>query len=207
MAIRTVRTIQTACRNLPPASATPRRNAWPSLVELHPGRRASSSVATTTDDAPPPLFQKLKTDIKTAMRAKDAQRLAVLRAITSATLNASKTASPIRTDAQLVALIRRAQKASRDAVAEFRTAARDDLAAKEEEQIAIMDEYVAASGVQTLGEAELRALVGDAVAQARDAGVAAKGLVGDVMKRLGASLQGKDVNRKELAQLVKDMTS
>ncbi|KAJ4270073.1 hypothetical protein NW762_001746 [Fusarium torreyae] len=163
--------------------------------------------STSTDDAPPPLLSKLKADLKTAMRAKDAPRLTVLRAIMSANLNASKTSTPIKTDVQLVALIRKIQKSSADAAAEAKAANREDLVQKEEEQIKVLEEYIANSGVESLTEAQLKALVQDAVEASKAAGVQAKSVMGDVMKRLSGALEGKDVDRKELAKMVKELTS
>ncbi|KAG5948218.1 hypothetical protein E4U59_002019 [Claviceps monticola] len=169
-------------------------------------QRASRCYSTTTtEDAPPPFLQKIKADLKTAMRAKDTPRLSVLRAILSANLNASKTASPIQTDVQLVALIRRIQKSAQDAVEDAKTAGRDDLVNKEMEQVRIMDEYIAGSGVQTLGEAELKTLAQDAIEASKAAGTATKFAVGDVMKRLAGALEGKDVDRKALAAMVKEL--
>ncbi|XWX00517.1 hypothetical protein V2A60_008537 [Cordyceps javanica] len=174
-------------------------------------RLYSSGGAATANEgdlpAPPPLLQKLKGDLKTAMRAKDANRLSVLRGVLSANLNASKTAAPIRTDAQLVALMRRIAKGAEDAAAEARAAGRPDLADKEAAQVAILAEYVRASGVATPGEAELRAAVDSAVAEVRAAGAEGRSLIGDVMKKLGAALEGKDVDKKSLAELVKKVTS
>ncbi|KAH6996113.1 hypothetical protein BKA56DRAFT_570607 [Ilyonectria sp. MPI-CAGE-AT-0026] len=161
----------------------------------------------STDDAPPPLLSKLKAELKTAMRAKDVPRLAVLRAIMSANLNASKTSSPIRTDIQLVALIRKIQKSSMDAVTEAKAAGREDLVQKEEDQIKVLEDYVAGSGVQTLGEAELKALVKEAVEASKAAGINVKSLMGDVMKRLSGALEGKDVDKKEIAKMVKELTA
>lgn len=172
-------------------------------ISLRPYLSCVRTYSTATDS--PPFLQKLKGDLKTAMRAKDAQRLSVLRSVMSATLNASKGPTPIRTDVQLVALLRKTQKSSLDAAKEFRSAGREDLAQKEEEQALILGEYAAASGVQTLGEAELKALVSEAVESAKSAGVASKALVGDVMKKLSGALEGKDVDRKELANLVKEI--
>lgn len=123
----------------------------------------------------------------------------------SANLNASKTTSPIRTDVQLVALIRKLQKSAADAAAEAKAAGRDDLVQKEEEQIKVMQEYVANSGVESLGEAELKALVLEAVEASKAAGIQAKAIMGDVMKRLAGALEGKDVDRKELSKMVKEL--
>lgn len=169
-------------------------------------QRAHRCHSTATEDALPPFMQRIKADLKTAMRAKDAPRLSVLRAIMSASLNASKTSNPIRTDVQLVALVRRIQKSSQDAVSDAKAAGREDLVDKEIEQIRILDEYLAGSGVQTLGEAELKTLIHDAVEASKNAGTATKSLVGDVMKRLAGALEGKDVDRKAVAGFVKELT-
>ncbi|KAM0666106.1 hypothetical protein ACQRIU_003961 [Beauveria bassiana] len=165
--------------------------------------------SSAADDlpTPPPLLQKLKGDLKTAMRAKDANRLSVLRAIMAANLNASKTASPIKTDVQLVALMRKIAKGAEDAAAEARAAGRQDLVDKEAAQVAILAEYMQGSGVATLGEAELRALVDKVVGEVRAAGAEGRTLMGNVMKGLNTALEGKDVDRKSLAELVKKVTA
>ncbi|KAM0357211.1 hypothetical protein HYE67_004366 [Fusarium culmorum] len=162
--------------------------------------------STSTEDAPAPLLSKLKADLKTAMRAKDTPRLTVIRAIMSANLNASKTSTPIKTDVQLVALIRKIQKGAQDAAAEAKAANRDDLVQKEEDQIKVLNEYITNSGVESLTEAQLKAMVQDAVEASKAAGVQAKSIMGDVMKRLSGALEGKDVDKKELSKMVKELT-
>ncbi|KAK7734937.1 hypothetical protein SLS53_007714 [Cytospora paraplurivora] len=157
----------------------------------------------------PPLLAKLKADLKTAMRAKDAARLSVLRGVLSATNNAAKTPSPITTDVQLVQLLRKTARGNQEAAEEARAAGREDLIEKEETQIKIIDEYIAASGLQTLGKEEARALVEKIVAEVKSEGVDEKRLSGEVMKRLmakGGPLEGKEVNRNELAQIAKELT-
>ncbi|TWU70733.1 hypothetical protein ED733_001545 [Metarhizium rileyi] len=187
-------------RRAQPARGPRIQTAPPAIMQ-----RARQAYSTTADDTPPPLLQKLKGDLKSAMRAKDAPRLSVLRSIMAANLNASKTSSPVRTDVQLVALIRRIQKNAQDAAADAEVAGRDDLVEKETLQIRILDEYLAGSGVQTLGEVELRALIQEAVDASRHAGTATKALMGDVMKRLAGALEGKDVDKKAVASMVKEL--
>ncbi|KOS18038.1 Altered inheritance of mitochondria protein 41 [Escovopsis weberi] len=160
-----------------------------------------------TADAPPPLLLKLKSDLKAAMRTRDTSRLLVVRAILAAHHNASKTATPARTDVQLIALVRKLQKSSQDAIAEAAAAGREDLVEKERAEVQIMEEYIAGSDVQTLGEAELRAAVQEAVEASRGAGTAPKSLMGDVMKRISAFLEGKDVDKKSVAAIAKELTS
>lgn len=192
----------TQSRTLTLRTLTPRTLALRSSIP-----RLTAQYSSAADDVPPPLLQKLKGELKAAMRAKDAPRLAVLRTIMSANLNASKTSSPIRTDVQLVALIRKLQKSAEDTVAEAKAANRDDLVDKEMQQINILQEYVQDSGVKTLGEAEIREAVQAAVKAAKDAGAEGKAIMGDVMKRLNATFEGKDVDKKSVASLVKELTS
>lgn len=157
----------------------------------------------------PPLLAKFKTDLKTAMRAKDAARLSVLRTILSATNNAAKTSSPIKTDVQLVQLLRKTARGNQEAAEEARAAGREDLIAKEEAQVKIIDEYIADSGVQTLGKDEIRAIVEKVISEVKNEGVDEKRISGELFKRLmvkDGPLEGKEVDRTEIAQIAKELT-
>ncbi|KAI0848086.1 GatB/YqeY domain-containing protein [Daldinia vernicosa] len=182
-------------------------------------RRCSARFYSSEEaPPPPPLLQKIKGDLKTAMRAKDAPRLTAIRSVLSAVLNASKTASPITTDAQLVALLRKSQRASDDAAAEFQAAGRQDLVDQERLQVAILGEYVAASGFEEISEAELRtvvagvltAMTSEAAASVppTTAGDTSSPPFGVVMKTLLAPdgpLAGKNVDKAQLAKIVKEL--
>lgn len=157
----------------------------------------------------PPLLAKFKTDLKSAMRAKDAARLSVLRTILSATNNAAKTSSPIKTDVQLVQLLRKTARGNQEAAEEARAAGREDLIAKEEAQVKIIDEYIADSGVQTLGKDEMRAIVEKVIIEIKNEGVDEKRISGELFKRLmvkDGPLDGKEVDRAEIAQIAKELT-
>ncbi|KEY74258.1 hypothetical protein S7711_00415 [Stachybotrys chartarum IBT 7711] len=184
---------------LRPFSARAVHQPW--RARTQPSIRLYSS---TSEDAPPPLLQKLKGDLKTAMRAKDAPRLSVLRTIMSANLNASKTSSPIRTDVQLVGLIRKLQKASHDSVADAEAAGRNDLVEKEQQQIKIYDEYLADSGVQALSVDELSALIQSTIEEVQAAGTEIKNLGQETMKRIVAAVKGKDVDMKTVSKMVQE---
>lgn len=144
------------------------------------------------------------------MRAKDAPRLTAIRSILSATLNASKTSTPITTDAQLVALLKKTLRASIDASAEFAFANRADLVEKEAAQIAVYEEYIGSSGVEELSEEQLRAVVSGVVSALTGGEGGGKARFGDVMKELlapGGLLDGKDVEKAQLAKIVKEVTA
>ncbi|EME38427.1 hypothetical protein DOTSEDRAFT_75833 [Dothistroma septosporum NZE10] len=162
------------------------------------------STATPQSETPaPPLLLKLKGDLKTAMRAKDTNRLNVLRSIISDVNNSSKTSNPIKTDMQLVSLLRKRAAAAKDASSEFKAAGRDDLVEKEEAQAAVLEEY--AGRVETMSTNDIK----DAVAKVIDeAKAVAQGRIsmGDVLKKLmgaGGMLEGKPVDRSEVARAVK----
>ncbi|KAJ4300435.1 hypothetical protein N0V88_003110 [Collariella sp. IMI 366227] len=173
---------------------------------------AAGARAAYSSDAvppPPPLLSKIKDDLKAAMRAKDTNRLAVLRAVLAAALNASKTDKPFRTDAQVVGLLRKSAGKSADAAAEFRGAGREDLAEKEEAQRKILEEYAdSASGRKVSGE-ELREVVVKAKAALLADGIAEKAVMGSLMKLLfmpGGPLDGTSVDKKELVDIIKQVS-
>ncbi|PHH77294.1 hypothetical protein CDD80_744 [Ophiocordyceps camponoti-rufipedis] len=166
----------------------------------------STGVSEASQPPPPPLLLKLKGELKTAMRAKDTPRLNILRAILAANTNASKTKTPITTDVQVVSLMRKLHATTAEAAAEARAADRQDLVEAEEKQMAILAEFIAGSGVETLGKAELNNLIQEAIDASRAAGTATKAIMGDVMKRLAGALEGKDVDRKEVRRIIEELT-
>ncbi|KAI2469960.1 GatB/YqeY domain-containing protein [Annulohypoxylon bovei var. microspora] len=165
-------------------------------------QRCSARFYSSDEPPPPPLLQKLKGDLKIAMRAKDAPRLSAIRSILSATLNASKTSAPITTDVQLVTLLRKTIRASSDACAEFSAAGRGDLVEKEAAQIVVLEDYVSQSGVRILSDDELRGVVVGAI-EAEGAGAE----FGAVLRTLfapGSALDGAIVDKAEVVKLVKE---
>lgn len=151
----------------------------------------------------PPLLLKLKGDLKTAMKAKDTNRLNALRGLLAEVTNQAKTTNPIKTDMQLLSLLRKRTTAAKAAGEEFKAAGREDLLEKEEAQAAIFEEY--AGGVETMPESDVKAAVTKVVDEAK---AIAEGKVnmGDVLKKIlgpGGSLEGKPVDRSEVARIVK----
>lgn len=139
--------------------------------------------------------------MKTAMQTKDSNRLSVLRSLLTQTLNASKTSSPINTDMQMLALLRKTANASRAASEEFKGAGRQDLADKEDLQLKIMEEY--AGSVETMGEDEIRSTVKGVLDSMKAEG--SKMATGDVLKRVFSPevLGSKPVEKADVAKIVK----
>lgn len=138
------------------------------------------------------------------MKEKDTNRLNVLRGLISDVTNSAKTNSPIKTDMQLLALLRKRAASAKQASSEFKSAGREDLVEREEDQAKVLQEY--AGGVETMSSDDIRDAVTKVVEQTR-AESGAKLNMGDVLKKLlapGGSLDGKPVEKSEVARIVKD---
>ncbi|KAK4204136.1 Yqey-like protein-domain-containing protein, partial [Triangularia verruculosa] len=190
------------CRSSANARQTP---AWLSSASLRVSRASYS-----TEAPPSPLYAKIREDLKGAMRAKDANRLTVLRAVMAATLNASKTDKPIKTDVQLVDLLRKMSRKCQDAVAEFKAAGREDLVEKEEIQQRIIDEYTAQSSVKEISKDEILALITKVAQDLVASGTTdAKALKGAVTARvMGKELKDAALamEKKEVTQMIGEVT-
>jgi hypothetical protein len=80
------------------------------------------------------MQEKIKNDIKDAMRARDALRLDTLRGLSIGATSPS--------DDEVVAVIRRAVKQRRDSIEQFEKGGRKDLADKEKAELAILESYL-----------------------------------------------------------------
>ncbi len=117
------------------------------------------------------LRERLHDDTAAAMRSGDALRRDVLRMAQSAIYNVEKAKRTTLSEDEVLGLLAREVKTRRESVEAFRSGGREDLAAKEEAEIAILQGYLP----QQLGEDELRALVEEGIAatgasNARDLG-------------------------------------
>lgn len=141
------------------------------------------------------------------MREKDTNRLNVLRGLLAEVTNSAKTATPVKTDMQLLSLLRKRAASAKAASDEFKTAGRDDLVEREESQVKVLEEY--AGGVETMSADEVRDIVIKTVEEAK-AQQGSKVNMGEVLKKLlgpGGSLDGKPVEKKEVAGIVKEVLS
>ena len=117
------------------------------------------------------LRERLQDDTTAAMRSGDALRRDVLRMASDAIYKTEKAKRTTLSEDEVLAIVAREVKTRRESVDAFRTGGREDLATKEEAEIAILQEYLP----QPLTEDELRALVDEGVAatgatSARDLG-------------------------------------
>lgn len=130
------------------------------------------------------LKQRIEADMKTAMREKDKDRLGAIRLILAAIKQREVDERITLDDTQVLAILDKMVKQRRDSIEQFRAAGREELAAKEEGELAVIQGYMPAA----LSEGELDALIDEAVATS-----GAKGMqeMGKVMGLLKAKVQGR----------------
>jgi uncharacterized protein len=118
------------------------------------------------------------------MRSGDALRRDVLRMASSALYNAEKRQGAPLSDDDAIAVMTREVKTRRESVEAYRAAGREDLAAKEEAEIAILGGYLP----EALSETELAALVDEGIAAT---GAASARDLGKVMGWLSPRTRGR----------------
>jgi uncharacterized protein len=106
------------------------------------------------------LRERLQTETTAAMRSGDTLRRDVLRMAQNAIYNAEKAKRQPLSEDEVLSLVTREVKTRRESVEAFRAGGREDLASKEEAEIAILNEFLP----QGLTEDEIAALVDEAVA-------------------------------------------
>ncbi len=134
------------------------------------------------------LKARIQEDVKSAMRAGEKDRLAVLRMI-SAAIKQREVDERIQLDeAQTVSIIEKMVKQRRESIAQFEAGGRTDLVAKENAELAVVSAYLP----QQLSDAELDALINEAVASTGAASIKDMGKVMGIIK-------GKAAGRADMA--------
>lgn len=142
------------------------------------------------------VAEQIDADLKDAMRAKDAIKLSVLRMLKSALKYSAieKHGGAALDDSEATQVIRKQVKQRQDSIASFESGGRPELAAKEKEELAVLNKYLP----QGLTSEELSALVTATIA---DLGATSKAQMGAVMKALQAKVAGR-ADGKALSQEV-----
>ena len=122
------------------------------------------------------------------MRTGDALRRDVLRMVQNAAYNLEKRDGKPLSDDDYAAVVAREVKTRRESVEAFRSGGREDLAAKEEAEIAILTEYQP----EQLGDDELRPLIDEAIAAT---GASSARDMGKVMGWLSPKTRGRAEGR------------
>jgi uncharacterized protein YqeY len=124
------------------------------------------------------LKSQVVEDMKTAMRAKDAARLSTIRMLLAAIKQREVDERIELTDADVLSIIDKMIKQRRDSITQFEAGKREDLAAIERAEVALLVAYMPAR----LADAEIDALIAEAIASTGASGIAGMGKVMAVLK-------------------------
>lgn len=133
------------------------------------------------------LYEKIESEIKTALKTGDALRRSVLVMLKSAVKNKAiekreKDVSP--SDQMVQDVVSLEAKRRRDTIVQYETAARDDMVQKEKQELAILMEYLPTQ----LSETEIMKLADEAIVSTRAQG---EKDFGKVMGALASHIKGR----------------
>ena len=143
------------------------------------------------------LQQRVDSDLKDGMRAKDATKVGVLRLLKSALKYAAIEKSGAEAelnDAESVQVIRKQVKQRQDSIESFEKGGRAELVEKEKKELSILNEYLP----QAMSADELSKVVRETIAEI---GATSKAQMGAVMKAVQAKVAGR-ADGKTLSQEV-----
>ena len=130
------------------------------------------------------LKDQITEDMKTAMRAKDSERLGTIRLLLAAAKQKEVDERVVIDDAMMIAIVDKLIKQRKDSIAAFTLAERMDLADKEASEIKVLEVYLP----QRMSADEVTAAVKEIVTQL---GATGPGDMGKVMGAVKTQLAGK----------------
>ncbi|HEX4648475.1 MAG TPA: GatB/YqeY domain-containing protein [Steroidobacteraceae bacterium] len=130
------------------------------------------------------LRERITEDMKSAMRAGDKDRLATVRLALAAIKQREVDERITLDDPKVLAVLEKMIKQRREAITQFESGGRADLVAKETAEIAVLQSYMPSQ----LSDAEIDALIGEAIAAT---GAASIKDMGKVMAAVKPKAQGR----------------
>jgi uncharacterized protein YqeY len=142
---------------------------------------------------------KISEDMKAAMRSQDKERLGTIRLILSALKQREVDERITLTDEQIIAILDKMIKQRRESISQYEAGNRPELAAKEKEEIRLIQEYLPSQ----LSSEELDSLI---QATIQEAGASSARDMGKVMGLLKPKIQGR-ADMTQVSNKVKDNLS
>lgn len=130
------------------------------------------------------LKEQITADMKDAMRAKDKDRLGTIRLIQAAIKQREVDERIELNDEQVLAVLDKMVKQRRDAIAQYNDAGREELAAREEAELQVIQQYLP----EALSDEEIDTLIEEAI---RASGAESMKDMGKVMGQLKPKVQGR----------------
>ena len=141
------------------------------------------------------ITERIQKDLTTAAKARDKDRLAALRLVLDALNKEAKEARGALDDEREVAVLKRERKRRAEAAEAYRNGGRSELAASEEAEAAVIEEYLP----EQISDEELEALVADALSET---GAASQKEMGKVMSAVMSKAGGRADGRR-VSELVR----
>jgi len=148
------------------------------------------------------LQERVDSDLKEAMRAKDTTRLGVLRMLKSALKYAAiakSDADAELNDAEAVQVIRKQARQRQDSIESFEKAGRAELAEKEKEELSILNGYLP----QPMSAEEIFKIVRETIVEA---GATSRAQMGAVMKALQEKVAGRVDGKALSAEVTRQLS-
>jgi len=142
------------------------------------------------------LRDRLSEDLKQAMKARDQLRMDVIRMIKAAVLNKEVEIKKDLDDAEMSRIMTTMIKQRKESVDQYEKGNRSELAAKERQEISIIESYLP----KALTQEEVAEVVSNVI---RDTGAASLKDMGTVMKAVMSRLGGQPVDGKQVSDLVR----
>lgn len=130
------------------------------------------------------LRQRIESDMKAAMRAKDKERLGTIRLILAAIKQKEIDERITLTDTDILAVLDKMVKQRRDSISQFQQAGRQELADKETAEVTVIQEYMP----EAMGESEVDAIIAEAITTV---GASSPQDIGKIMGLIKPKLQGR----------------
>jgi uncharacterized protein YqeY len=138
------------------------------------------------------LIARMEDELTTAMRARDAGRRDALRLILANLRSAEKELQRPLTDGEELQVLQRERKKRQEAAEAFRAAGREEQAAAEEAELAVLGEFMP----EPLSDEELEAIIDDAIAENGATSMRDLGRVmADVMPQVAGRADGGAVSQ------------
>lgn len=146
------------------------------------------------------LKQTILSDLTASMKAQDAPRTSTLRMVKAALQNREIEKGGELDDEEMSKLLRSLVKQRHDSVEQYVNAGREELAAKEGAEIAVIEAYLPqAASLETIESAVVDAISETGATSLKD--------MGKVMKAAQAALAGKNADGRTISELVKTKLS
>ena len=113
------------------------------------------------------LRDQITEDMKSAMRAKETERLNAIRLLLAALKQKEVDDRVTLTDADVISIIEKMLKQRRDSITQFEAAKRQDLADKEKFEVGILEAYMP----QAMSEADVSKAIDEAIKSSGAAGM------------------------------------